>query len=545
MAVITKDALTFASSFNIIKERDVKHDVPILFLPYVPLLPYNPLKTDKPLHLLRGDYCDEKSEPKISDKNKTALAIIRKHYLNNLSIDDFIKVEDKIKNRANSILRRYEGSDKCGSSGHFNYKILSPTTFAIPFIPHSCGSIYCPYCRKVESRDFTAQYRNPIKELQENRKKLTFITLTTKRQSALDFLLTGLDKAFKDLRNLYQTLINFNTFDKLFKEALQDYNTTDTDKINRQIRYYEAFKNEYKHLENKHFGQVFKALVKMEVVLHADNTVYAHWHLITDLRIPQILLSKLWQKITKDSNIVHIEPVKKSRGAIDYLSKYESKQAVSYKETVSLETKFLIEAALFGRQTHRAWGLEPEPPEDQPVPKEAIIEIKTKNEKYLFDTINPILEFKYNQIEFIDRELKRLLHDKNEFTEQENKHIFDLADRKNRLMHQKLYNNVHSLWNIKDKIILQKSLSSLIDDKEAYDTKAGYKLHTDFAKWKGTSYTLLMTKGLKCFLKPNNTEAFLLNLYQTVQKTEANPLNFINNGYLDKLPDDIVKSYIT
>ena len=50
-----------------------------------------------------------------------------------------------------------------------------------------------------------------------------------------------------------------------------------------------------------------------------------HIHGIWNKYVPVQMLSEMWQKITKDSYVVHLERIETKQGVIDYLYKYLTK----------------------------------------------------------------------------------------------------------------------------------------------------------------------------------------------------------------------------
>lgn len=143
----------------------------------------------------------------------------------------------------------------------------------IKIIPAKCHSYSCPICGKKKVFDLVDR----LKDI--DFKKYRFFTLTLKNKYTFD----------DTERNLKRISTCFN-------------------KLNLALRK----KKEYKGLEYFRITEI-----------GSDGMV--HLHGIWNKYIPVHLLSTMWEKITKDSFIVHIERIKTKNDVIQYLYKYMTK----------------------------------------------------------------------------------------------------------------------------------------------------------------------------------------------------------------------------
>jgi len=157
----------------------------------------------------------------------------------------------------------------------------------IKVVTAKCKSYSCPICGRKKVYDLVDR----LKDI--DFKKYRFFTLT--------------------LKNKY----NFDDTEKNLKRVSICFN-----KLNLALRK----KPQYKGLEYFRVTEIGK-----------DGMV--HLHGIWNKYIPVKELSEMWEKITKDSFIVHVERIKTKLDVIDYLYKYLTKSVASKDQ--------LIDPALF------------------------------------------------------------------------------------------------------------------------------------------------------------------------------------------------------
>lgn len=269
----------------------------------------------------------------------------------------------------------------CGSTGHLVIGHNKKTgEYKGVYRPHSCGSIFCPYCSKRKKFEVLGKYRGVLIETKE---PLMFVTLTSPRnedfKEALELITKGLEK-------LYQYRLfgkrNWKKVRKLFFEELKRYRQELKEKkipakeierkIKIQIRYFKKLRR-YKSIPNAEklkFGQIFPALWMLEFTKECKegNKGYLlHWHGIVVGRFPKILLTALWRHLT-GWHIVDVRAINRSkkdrRDAVDYLIDYIETASVDEEGAgeggcgYTKEEMVEIEEALHGRRKVRAWGFD-------------------------------------------------------------------------------------------------------------------------------------------------------------------------------------------
>jgi len=274
---------------------------------------------------------------------------------------------------------------KCGWEGHIavGYDREADKTFAV-YRPHTCGSLFCPYCGKRKRYQVLGKYEDVLKALAE-KSPAVFITLTIPNTPTA---LEGYEKISKALQKLYDFRLFrprvFKKIRKAFFEELKEYRANlkrlqtegkltakDVErKVKTQARLFKRFVNRWCKLPNAKelkFGQLFPALWVFELTGKAGD-FHPHWHGIAFGEIPKLLITVLWKMATNgEAYITDVRAIKGGKKAVKQVVNYvrdyvadgfidiqSSKEGEGLSEEVMLE----VEMALHGRRKVRAWGFD-------------------------------------------------------------------------------------------------------------------------------------------------------------------------------------------
>ena len=261
--------------------------------------------------------------------------------------------------------RRLRRAPYCGSSGHLLVGVQNGEIVGFKRATHSCRSVHCPYCQVRESRKTLAKYVDWLQEQLDNGVPLTFITLTVK--SSHD-VFEVIEKLVKGFRKLYLMRIfgkrNWEQISREFaRECLQyyrnliknGYSRSDARrKVEWQIELFRRFERATAGFSYEtRFKDVFKAVWKFELTYNEAEGYHPHFHGITTLAIPKLLLTVLARRAGLGA-ICDVRAVN-GKEAIVELAKYKTKYWEL--EGLDFEEKLAVEVALLGFQKIRNWGV--------------------------------------------------------------------------------------------------------------------------------------------------------------------------------------------
>ena len=278
--------------------------------------------------------------------------------------------------------RRIEQLSKCGITGHLvvGYNQADDRTFGV-YHPHSCGSIFCPYCSKRKRIKVLGKYRDLLLDWAK-RKRLAFATLTVRNELDIE---EAVEKLNRGLKKLYRLKIFrprvFKRVKKLFYEELREYwrnlkklvkrrKLTVKEakrKVELQKKLWKEFVGRWKNhpkARELELGQVLQAIWVMELT-KSEKGYHPHWHGVIVGGFSKVLLTALWKYATDgESYITDVRNVKAGkegvRKALQYVEDYltDGFVEVGKEEELDKEELVRIEAVLHGRRKVRAWGFD-------------------------------------------------------------------------------------------------------------------------------------------------------------------------------------------
>jgi len=276
--------------------------------------------------------------------------------------------------------KRLEKLSTCGIEGHIavGYDRERNKTFAV-YRPHTCGSLFCPYCGKRKRYQVLGKYEDVLKALAE-KSPTVFITLTIPNTPTAN---EGYEKISKALQKLY----DFRLFRpkvlkkvrKAFFEELREYRANlkrlqgegkltakeVERKVKTQALLFKRFVNRWRKLpeaKKLKFGQLFPALWVFELTGKAGN-FHPHWHGIAFGEIPKLLITVLWKMATNgEAYITDVRAIKGGKKAvkqvINYVRDYVADGFIDIQSELSEDVMLEVEIALHGRRKVRAWGFD-------------------------------------------------------------------------------------------------------------------------------------------------------------------------------------------
>ena len=267
--------------------------------------------------------------------------------------------------RLERALLRLRRRKSCGQHGHLLVGVRDGEIVEFKRANHSCRSVHCPYCQVRESRKRLAKLMEWFLDRVYSGKTLSFITITVKNSHNIFEVVNRINVGF---RKLYQFRIfgkrNWAELRREFaKECLNYYRnllgqgksrSEARKKVQFQIKIFREFeKLREVHGTNVKFNDLFEAVWKFELTYSSDSGFHPHWHGITTLLIPKLLLTVLMRRVGL-GEVCDIRAVS-SREAIVELSKYTNKYWEL--EGADFETLLAVESALIGFQKLRVWGV--------------------------------------------------------------------------------------------------------------------------------------------------------------------------------------------
>ena len=271
--------------------------------------------------------------------------------------------------------KRIEKLPHCGSTGHlavgFNIETQEVEGF---YHPHSCGSLFCPYCSKRKRIQILRPYKELLKRYETHEVK---VFITTSIRNGFD-IHERVEVLSKSLTRLYELKIfgkrKWREVRKAFFEELKEYRENlkrkglkpkeIRRKVKLQVRLFKKFVNRYRNLpdkEKKKLGQILNVLWAFELTYNPETGYHPHLHGIGLGEIPKVLLTVLWRMATKgEGEIVDVRKVKDMEEAFDYLEDYLADGFIDLGDFrgVSKEQMIEVEEALHGRRKVRVWGFD-------------------------------------------------------------------------------------------------------------------------------------------------------------------------------------------
>jgi hypothetical protein len=248
------------------------------------------------------------------------------------------------------VLKRLEKLPNCSKNGHLELRKIKGVEvkdlkeLRLVYFPHRCHSILCPICSHFEAK----RKRNKVFEILENKALrgnfLNFITLTFK---PFENITKGILTAFLIREKVYNLTLSEKNFKRLIPYILREFkdfckakqlnkneqlSKKERQKLKREIRSFikviyvlrEEKRSKLGNKKSVKLGQIFDSIWKFEI----HKTKYGwhpHFHIISQLYIPKIVLTAFWKFITK--NYGQITDIRQLKGekAIYEISKYETK----------------------------------------------------------------------------------------------------------------------------------------------------------------------------------------------------------------------------
>jgi hypothetical protein len=260
---------------------------------------------------------------------------------------------------------RLKRLNTCGTTGHISAVFRENRLEKVKLVPHRCGSVHCAYCNFYDSRKRMRQVSAYYETLIAQGCDLSFITLTI--QNSFD-VFEAIERARKALQRLYQ----FRLFGKrnwvrvvreFRRETLKYYRALRRrgysphealKRVRFQIKLFREFeKSTLGYSHDAKFGEILKAVWKFELTYSHRTGFHAHWHAITTLFIPKLLLTVI-ARIVGFGDICDIRKVRGAK-AVKELGKYVSKHFEL--KGLSFEKKLDVEVALHSFQKLRVWNI--------------------------------------------------------------------------------------------------------------------------------------------------------------------------------------------
>lgn len=285
-----------------------------------------------------------------------------------------VSVEGGKKEKLEKAARRLANLHSCGKVGHIAFeKKLGEEQLRPKYYPHRCHSIFCPYCARENFKETFGRLLPHLETLAQNG-QLNFLTLTLKNfpVSSYEDVAVCIDTAFKAIERLKDFRLfgkrNWKRVMSAVEKELEDYYKKTKERygeeearkrVARHRFYIEEFIDRHRELigdSSFRFYQLGNWVVKFELTYNAERKeLHPHWHIITDVRLPKLLITAVWKLLT-GSQIVDIRAVDSTKDATAELSKYITK-GWEFKEGTE-ELKLWIEAVMHGRRKFRVWGFE-------------------------------------------------------------------------------------------------------------------------------------------------------------------------------------------
>jgi len=256
----------------------------------------------------------------------------------------------------------------CGFTGHLLLEKRGGEIVSVSRVPHSCGSVVCEYCNVRQSRKRLAKVLPYLRSVIQSGKRLSFITLTVPNSFDISENVSALSGGF---RRLYLMKLGERAWADIRREFAREcvsyyrnlrkrgYSRAEArQKVEFQIelfRHFERRKCELERVSGKtlRFKDLFGfAVWKYELTYSRKSGFHSHFHGITDLLVPKLLLTVLSRRAGL-GDVCDVRLVRGERALVE-LSKYETK-AFELSQ-LDLEGKLLVELALMSFKRFRVWG---------------------------------------------------------------------------------------------------------------------------------------------------------------------------------------------
>ena len=208
---------------------------------------------------------------------------------------------------------------------------------------YKCGSPLCFSCARLEAKRKIAPYIEALKELLKEKKndssrQLTFVTLTIKSHTDVRIAVEVLYEALSRLRDYWLGPRKLKELRERYEEEVERY--LDNCGIKGELREllrrdwverWEEF--ELRVLERGSFKlkNLGMWLWHFEITFNPTVGWHPHFHGITDVKIPKLLLTVIWREVTEGlGEVTDIRYVKGEKGIIE-LGKYEVKPHIDLK----------------------------------------------------------------------------------------------------------------------------------------------------------------------------------------------------------------------
>ncbi|MEM0326841.1 MAG: hypothetical protein QW733_07415, partial [Desulfurococcaceae archaeon] len=259
--------------------------------------------------------------------------------------------------------RRIERLPSCGSTGGLAvYRRRPVDDYVLRYHPHTCGSVFCPYCAWKDSQRLFSR----LERLLEVLPRVAFLTLTLP-SSFSPF--EAVEYAYRVKQRFYQKRVfGKKVYPRLRQRALElmevYLSRISNERMREKLRelhmsFLERFEEEWKDYlyDSKcglKFGQIFNSVWKFELTYSPEHGFHPHWHVLVAGYYPLFLLQALWIECG-GGEVIDIRAVNNRRGATAELTKYILKPAVS--GVLTEEEMVQVEIALYNRKKLEVWGL--------------------------------------------------------------------------------------------------------------------------------------------------------------------------------------------
>lgn len=253
----------------------------------------------------------------------------------------------------------------CGHRGHLLAQYRDGELKRVSLVPHRCSSVFCSYCNFYESRKRLKQISDYFSYLVARGESLTFVTLTIPNEQDIFTAIKKINKAFQRLyqfrlfgkRNWPKVVREFRKETIRYYRSLRRQGLSPKEalrKVKYQIELFRRFERAVASYDyDTKFGQIFKAVWKFELTYNERTGFHAHWHGITTLNIPKLLLTVL-ARLSGFGEICDIRRVR-GRKAIVELGKYVAKSFEL--QGLGFEKKLDVEIAMHSFRKLRVWNI--------------------------------------------------------------------------------------------------------------------------------------------------------------------------------------------
>jgi len=260
----------------------------------------------------------------------------------------------------------------CGSNGHLLVGVKEGEVVGFKRANHSCRSVLCPYCQVRESRKRLSQVLKWFIRESERGTALTFITITVPSSHNVFEAVERLTQGFRRLylyricgkRNWEKLSAEFFRECRAYYRKLREAGFSREEarrKVEWQVELFRRFEKSIAgYPYEARFKDIFRGVWKFELTYNPETGYHPHFHGITTLFIPKLLLTVLMREVGL-GEICDVRLVR-GREAIVEIAKYETKYWEL--EGLSFEERLAVEVCLLGFQKFRNWGVPAVPDEE-------------------------------------------------------------------------------------------------------------------------------------------------------------------------------------